>query len=147
MDADDLGKAIVEHYDRMDSDTRALLPLRKSIGLCRDLRLIRRPIFSDAVSLPHSQVPRWCPRSTPTSISRRSEVLTNLASPQCFCCVPNPVQGQSLLLCKDIASMKEATARIKINKLLEAAGWRFFPDSNGPANICWNSMSRSSRMI
>ena len=31
--------------------------------------------------------------------------------------------------------MKEATARIKINKLLEAAGWRFFADENGPANI------------
>jgi type I restriction enzyme R subunit len=31
--------------------------------------------------------------------------------------------------------MKEATARIKINKLLEAAGWRFFADSSGPANI------------
>jgi type I restriction enzyme R subunit len=31
--------------------------------------------------------------------------------------------------------MKEATARIKINKLLEAAGWRFFADSKGPANI------------
>ena len=30
---------------------------------------------------------------------------------------------------------KEATARIKINKLLEAAGWRFFPESSGPANI------------
>lgn len=31
--------------------------------------------------------------------------------------------------------MKEATARIKINKLLEAAGWRFFADSTGPANV------------
>jgi type I restriction enzyme, R subunit len=31
--------------------------------------------------------------------------------------------------------MKEATARIKINKLLENAGWRFFPDQEGPANI------------
>ncbi|AWM10686.1 DEAD/DEAH box helicase family protein [Bradyrhizobium symbiodeficiens] len=31
--------------------------------------------------------------------------------------------------------MKEATARIKINKLLEAAQWRFFADSSGPANI------------
>ena len=31
--------------------------------------------------------------------------------------------------------MKEATARIKINKLLEAAGWRFFADGNGSANI------------
>lgn len=29
MDADDLGKAIVDHYDRMDSEARALLPLRK----------------------------------------------------------------------------------------------------------------------
>jgi type I restriction enzyme R subunit len=32
--------------------------------------------------------------------------------------------------------MKEATARLKINKLLEAAGWRFFADSKAPANIC-----------
>ena len=31
---------------------------------------------------------------------------------------------------------KEAKARIKINKLLEAAGWRFFPKGNEPANIC-----------
>ena len=31
--------------------------------------------------------------------------------------------------------MKEATARIKINRLLEAAGWRFFPDGATPANI------------
>jgi len=30
---------------------------------------------------------------------------------------------------------KEATARIKINKLLEAASWRFFADGNKPANI------------
>ena len=32
-------------------------------------------------------------------------------------------------------SAKEATARIKINKLLDAAGWRFFQDGNAPANI------------
>ncbi len=32
-------------------------------------------------------------------------------------------------------SGKEATARIKINKLLEAAGWRFFPDGAAPANV------------
>ena len=31
--------------------------------------------------------------------------------------------------------MNEATARIKINKLLEAAGWRFFDDAEGRANI------------
>jgi len=30
---------------------------------------------------------------------------------------------------------KEATARIKINKLLEKAGWRFFDDGNRKANI------------
>ena len=32
--------------------------------------------------------------------------------------------------------MTEATSRIKINKLLEAAGWRFFANDSGPANIC-----------
>ncbi|NTW88867.1 MAG: DEAD/DEAH box helicase family protein, partial [Desulfobulbaceae bacterium] len=32
-------------------------------------------------------------------------------------------------------STKEATARIKINKLLEAAGWRFFAEGSAPANI------------
>lgn len=32
-------------------------------------------------------------------------------------------------------SEKEATARIKINKLLETAGWRFFPQGDSPANI------------
>ncbi len=32
-------------------------------------------------------------------------------------------------------SAKEATARIKINKLLEAAGWRFFAEGDSPANI------------
>lgn len=31
--------------------------------------------------------------------------------------------------------MNEATARIKVNRLLENAGWRFFPDGNGPANV------------
>ena len=32
-------------------------------------------------------------------------------------------------------SKKEAKARIKINKLLEKAGWRFFDDENGASNI------------
>ena len=31
--------------------------------------------------------------------------------------------------------MNEAVARVKINKLLEAAGWRFFPEGGKPANI------------
>ncbi len=30
---------------------------------------------------------------------------------------------------------KEAKARILINGLLERAGWRFFDDKTGPANI------------
>jgi type I restriction enzyme R subunit len=34
---------------------------------------------------------------------------------------------------------KEATARIKINKLLEAAGWRFFPEGSAPVNISLES--------
>jgi type I restriction enzyme, R subunit len=32
-------------------------------------------------------------------------------------------------------SDKEATARIKINRLLESSGWRFFAEGNSPANI------------
>ncbi len=32
-------------------------------------------------------------------------------------------------------SVKEATARIKINKLLEISGWRFFAEGGAPANI------------
>lgn len=42
-------------------------------------------------------------------------------------------------------SAKEAQARIKINKLLEAAGWRFFDDENGPANIRLEAYTRLSR--
>ncbi len=34
-----------------------------------------------------------------------------------------------------VVDMKEATARIKINKLLEATGWRFFAEKDKPANI------------
>ena len=37
---------------------------------------------------------------------------------------------------------REATARIKINRLLESAGWRFFPEGNAPANICLESGAR-----
>ncbi len=31
--------------------------------------------------------------------------------------------------------MNEATARLKINRLLERASWRFFPEGNKPANV------------
>ena len=31
--------------------------------------------------------------------------------------------------------MNEATARVRINGLLEKAGWRFFPEGDRPANI------------
>jgi type I restriction enzyme R subunit len=34
-----------------------------------------------------------------------------------------------------MANSKEAKARLKINKLLEEAGWRFFDDKKGEANI------------
>jgi type I restriction enzyme R subunit len=34
---------------------------------------------------------------------------------------------------------REATSRIKINRLLEAAGWRFFPEETAPANILLES--------
>jgi type I restriction enzyme R subunit len=37
---------------------------------------------------------------------------------------------------KDQVANKEATARIKINRLLETSGWRFFQEGNAPANIC-----------
>ncbi|ROZ62130.1 hypothetical protein [Ramlibacter sp. WS9] len=36
---------------------------------------------------------------------------------------------------KDEMPAKEANARIKINGLLEAAGWRFFGSDQGKANI------------
>ena len=31
--------------------------------------------------------------------------------------------------------MNESTARIRINGLLERAGWSFFPDGDKPANV------------
>lgn len=34
-----------------------------------------------------------------------------------------------------MANVKEAQARIKINKLLEIAGWRFFDDARGKSNV------------
>ena len=37
---------------------------------------------------------------------------------------------------------KEATARIKINRLLEAAGWRFFTEGDLPANIRLESCAK-----
>lgn len=40
-------------------------------------------------------------------------------------------------------SETKATARVKINKLLEAAGWRLFPDRDQPANIRLEPSGRS----
>lgn len=34
-----------------------------------------------------------------------------------------------------MAAEKEAQARIKINQLLQSAGWRFFDDAKGKANV------------
>jgi hypothetical protein len=36
---------------------------------------------------------------------------------------------------RNAVSVKEATARIKINKLLDVSGWRFFADGGLPAKI------------
>jgi hypothetical protein len=41
---------------------------------------------------------------------------------------------------------KEAHARIKINKLLEAAGWRFFDNEQGKANIALEANSNYRSM-
>lgn len=47
------------------------------------------------------------------------------------------VGGVALAGCHTITPMpaKEAQARIKINKLLEESGWRFFDNATGKANI------------
>ena len=37
---------------------------------------------------------------------------------------------------RDHVPTNEATARIKINRLLDAAGWRFFAEGDKPVNIC-----------
>ncbi|MBM4398727.1 MAG: hypothetical protein FJ041_00125 [Candidatus Cloacimonetes bacterium] len=37
---------------------------------------------------------------------------------------------------------KEASARIKINNLLEASGWRFFDDKHGKANILLENQAK-----
>ena len=36
---------------------------------------------------------------------------------------------------KGLPGRKEAAARVKIDRLLAEAGWRFFPDADGPANV------------
>lgn len=42
---------------------------------------------------------------------------------------------------------KEARARIKINRLLEAAGWRFFDDVDGKANILLESNVKITKTV
>ena len=42
---------------------------------------------------------------------------------------------------------KEARARIKINRLLEDAGWRFFDDEHGKANILLESNVRITKTV
>jgi type I restriction enzyme R subunit len=41
-------------------------------------------------------------------------------------------------------SEKEAKARIKINKLLEEGGRRFFPEGSAPANTCLGDNSEKT---
>lgn len=42
---------------------------------------------------------------------------------------------------------KEATARIKINKLLEAAGWRFFPEEKNQPIFGLSRQPQLQRLI
>ncbi|WP_373510861.1 hypothetical protein [Thiocapsa sp.] len=51
--------------------------------------------------------------------------------------VSAPSQTGPLIIPKERTPVaaKEATARFKINKLLETAGWRFFSKGGKPANI------------
>ncbi len=42
-------------------------------------------------------------------------------------------------------SPKEASARIKINKLLEDSGWRFFDNNQGKANIALENHTKLSK--
>jgi hypothetical protein len=42
---------------------------------------------------------------------------------------------------------KEATARIKINKLLEEASWRFFAEGKRPANIQLEAKVAITRLL
>ena len=42
---------------------------------------------------------------------------------------------------------KEATARIKINRLLEEAGWRFFDDENGICNVRLESNTKIATQV
>ncbi len=44
-------------------------------------------------------------------------------------------------------SNSEAKARIKINKLLESTGWRFFDDENGSANIILENNTKITKEI
>ncbi|MFQ5629214.1 MAG: DEAD/DEAH box helicase family protein [bacterium] len=46
-----------------------------------------------------------------------------------------------------MSSNKEAKARIKINKLLEQAGWRFFDDENGRANIALENKVKITKTL
>lgn len=43
--------------------------------------------------------------------------------------------------------MKEAKARIKINKLLEESGWRFFDEAGKPANIILENNTKITQTI
>jgi type I restriction enzyme R subunit len=42
---------------------------------------------------------------------------------------------------------EEAKTRIKINKLLEESGWRFFDKEDGPANVCLENNTQITQTI
>jgi hypothetical protein len=83
--------------------------------------------------------------STPKSARQnlRDDVIGRITSPASILATRSPARYFSLVLvnapCPSrktgfCMSDKEATARIKINKLLETAGWRFFAADGSPAS-------------
>lgn len=41
----------------------------------------------------------------------------------------------------------EAAARLRINRLLEVSGWRYFDDKDGPANVVLEPNTKITEMI
>ncbi len=62
---------------------------------------------------------------------RESEGVCHRSKPPSFFSRDDPAAATR----SPLTHMKEAAARIKINKLLENSGWRFFANARGPANI------------
>ena len=82
-------------------------------------------------------------------VKQKSRVITRLRSPYRNDLLDNQAFENAMvyLLGKlNLMAEKEAKARIKINKLLEDAGWRFFDTEQGKANIILESNVKFSEL-